>query len=292
MPGVVANLLGAAAKAQLRGALADQLQTALDSRAVIERARGALMERERLDDQEAFTHLRRAARSSGRPRWLPRSPPASPCPADGPGRRRPSRSRAMARLTQPKRTPGAVWWSTPLDHPDDPSRSVWTDSASNVSRWIRLEPTRPTQSTRLRIWCLFNRGARRSFSQSFHQAQPARRERTRRTVQLTSARTAPERTPQTTMNRLVTARSQVRGLPAHPNAQVNSLAWSSLGLAVQASGVWAGLPGDGASAASGRQPEAARVAAQPFGQSPELVIGLVGGGGWSAYSDGGRSLFV
>jgi hypothetical protein len=32
---------------------------------------------------------------------------------------------------------------------------------------------------------------------------------------------------------------------------------SSLGLAVQASGVWAGLPGDGASAASGRQPEAA-----------------------------------
>jgi hypothetical protein len=64
--GVVANLLGAAAKAQLRGVLADQLQTALDSRGVIERAKGALMERERLDDQEAFTHLRRAARSSGR----------------------------------------------------------------------------------------------------------------------------------------------------------------------------------------------------------------------------------
>ena len=33
--------------------------------------------------------------------------------------------------------------------------------------------------------------------------------------------------------------------------------WSSLGLAVQASGVSANLPGDGASAASGRQPEAA-----------------------------------
>jgi hypothetical protein len=30
--GVVANLLGAAAKAQLRGALAEQLQVALDSR--------------------------------------------------------------------------------------------------------------------------------------------------------------------------------------------------------------------------------------------------------------------
>jgi ANTAR domain len=44
----------------------DQLQTALDSRAVIERGKGALMERERLDEQEAFTHLRRPARSSGR----------------------------------------------------------------------------------------------------------------------------------------------------------------------------------------------------------------------------------
>ena len=64
--GVVASLLSAAAKAQLRGALAEQLQVALDSRGLIERAKGALMERERLDDQEAFTHLRRAARSSGR----------------------------------------------------------------------------------------------------------------------------------------------------------------------------------------------------------------------------------
>jgi GAF domain-containing protein len=64
--GVVASLLSAAAKAHLRGALADQLQTAMDSRGLIERAKGALMERERLDDQEAFTHLRRAARSSGR----------------------------------------------------------------------------------------------------------------------------------------------------------------------------------------------------------------------------------
>jgi len=64
--GVVASLLGAAARAELTGALADQLQMALESRGLIERAKGALMERERLDDQEAFTHLRRAARSSGR----------------------------------------------------------------------------------------------------------------------------------------------------------------------------------------------------------------------------------
>ena len=64
--GVVSTLLAAAAKAELKGRLADQLQTALDSRGLIERAKGALMERERLDDQEAFTHLRRAARSSRR----------------------------------------------------------------------------------------------------------------------------------------------------------------------------------------------------------------------------------
>jgi GAF domain-containing protein len=63
---VVGSLLAAAAKAELKGTLADQLQTALESRGLIERAKGALMERERLDDQEAFTHLRRAARSSGR----------------------------------------------------------------------------------------------------------------------------------------------------------------------------------------------------------------------------------
>jgi GAF domain-containing protein len=96
--GVVASLLSAAAKAQLRGALADQLQTALDSRGLIERAKGALMERERLDDQEAFTHLRRAARSSGRkltevaaevaagqplPKWRTRPARAKPAQPDG-----------------------------------------------------------------------------------------------------------------------------------------------------------------------------------------------------------------
>jgi GAF domain-containing protein len=64
--GMVASLLLAAARAELTGALAEQLQTALDSRGLIERAKGALMERERLDEQEAFTHLRRAARSSDR----------------------------------------------------------------------------------------------------------------------------------------------------------------------------------------------------------------------------------
>jgi GAF domain-containing protein len=64
--GAVASLLGAAAKAEPSDALAEQLQVAVDSRDLIERAKGALMEREHLDAQEAFTHLRRAARSSGR----------------------------------------------------------------------------------------------------------------------------------------------------------------------------------------------------------------------------------
>jgi hypothetical protein len=101
---VVASLLLTGAKAELSGALADQLQTALDSRGLIERAKGALMERERLDEQEAFTHLRRAARSSGRKLStvaaevaaglpLPRAGPRPPGP-------RPGRPKA-ARTSQP-----------------------------------------------------------------------------------------------------------------------------------------------------------------------------------------------
>jgi hypothetical protein len=39
----------------------------------------------------------------------------------------------------------------PFDHPDDPSGSVWTESASNVSRPDLLEPSRPTRSIRLVI---------------------------------------------------------------------------------------------------------------------------------------------
>jgi AmiR/NasT family two-component response regulator len=64
--GIVATLLLVVAKAELTGALADQRQAALESRGLIVRAKGALMERERLDEHEAFTHLRQAARSSGR----------------------------------------------------------------------------------------------------------------------------------------------------------------------------------------------------------------------------------
>jgi hypothetical protein len=64
--GLVATLLGTAAKAQATGRLAEQLQVALNTRILIEQAKGALMDRERLDDRQAFIELRRAARSSRR----------------------------------------------------------------------------------------------------------------------------------------------------------------------------------------------------------------------------------
>jgi hypothetical protein len=64
--GLVATLLGTAAKAERSGRLATQLQVALDARDLIAQAKSALMDRERLDDQQAFIELRRAARSSRR----------------------------------------------------------------------------------------------------------------------------------------------------------------------------------------------------------------------------------
>jgi putative methionine-R-sulfoxide reductase with GAF domain len=76
--GLVATLLGAAAKAQSSGRLAEQLQVALDARRLIDQARGALVERERLDDQQAFIDLRRAARSPG-----PEPPVVAGEPVDG-----------------------------------------------------------------------------------------------------------------------------------------------------------------------------------------------------------------
>jgi hypothetical protein len=62
--GLVATLLGTAAKAERSGRLATQLQVALEFRVLIEQAKGALEELERLDDQQAFIDLRQAARSS------------------------------------------------------------------------------------------------------------------------------------------------------------------------------------------------------------------------------------
>jgi AmiR/NasT family two-component response regulator len=44
----------------------EQLQTALERRTVIERAKGILMERHQIDEREAFERLREVARSGGR----------------------------------------------------------------------------------------------------------------------------------------------------------------------------------------------------------------------------------
>jgi len=62
--GLVATLLGTAAKAEVKGRLATQLRVALAARGMLEHARIALMELEQLDDQQAFIDLRRAARST------------------------------------------------------------------------------------------------------------------------------------------------------------------------------------------------------------------------------------
>jgi GAF domain-containing protein len=64
--GLVASLLRSAAAAHLKGRLAEQLQVALAHGAVIEQAKGVLMEREGLDAATAYERLRAAARSSSR----------------------------------------------------------------------------------------------------------------------------------------------------------------------------------------------------------------------------------
>jgi GAF domain-containing protein len=64
---LAATLLSQAVGAQVKGRLAEQLQTAFAHRTRIERAKGMLMLQEGIDDAEAFERLRSAARSSQRP---------------------------------------------------------------------------------------------------------------------------------------------------------------------------------------------------------------------------------
>jgi GAF domain-containing protein len=64
---LAATLLSQAVGAQVKGRLAEQLQTAFAHRTRIERAKGMLMLREGIDDAAAFERLRSAARSSRRP---------------------------------------------------------------------------------------------------------------------------------------------------------------------------------------------------------------------------------
>ena len=64
--GAVEDLIGSALLAQQRGELAEQLQHALDSRVVIERAVGFEMALHHLDPVTAFDQLRRRARAERR----------------------------------------------------------------------------------------------------------------------------------------------------------------------------------------------------------------------------------
>jgi hypothetical protein len=64
--GLAATLLGTAVKAERSGRLAEQLKVALEARNELQEVKVALMDRERLDDQQALIDLRRAARSSRR----------------------------------------------------------------------------------------------------------------------------------------------------------------------------------------------------------------------------------
>jgi hypothetical protein len=114
--GAIGGLLAAAAKAELTGALAEQLQTALQSRVLLEQAKAALRERERLDDQEAFTTCAEqpAREGAGCPRWLARWLPAGPCHAGEPSPRRPRPSSPTAALAHRNSTlstqPEIVTW--------------------------------------------------------------------------------------------------------------------------------------------------------------------------------------
>jgi PAS domain S-box-containing protein len=60
---MIGRLLGVTSEARHKGDLVTQLQGALDSRILIEQAKGVLMARDGLSDREAFDRLRRQARS-------------------------------------------------------------------------------------------------------------------------------------------------------------------------------------------------------------------------------------
>ena len=63
---MVASLLGSAARAEVKGQLAEQLQVALRTRVLIEQAKGALMVHQDIDEATAFEWLRLGARSTSR----------------------------------------------------------------------------------------------------------------------------------------------------------------------------------------------------------------------------------
>jgi AmiR/NasT family two-component response regulator len=63
---VIGRPLGSTNEARHRGDLVVQLQGALESRVLVEQAKGVLMDREGLSAQAAFERLRRRARARSR----------------------------------------------------------------------------------------------------------------------------------------------------------------------------------------------------------------------------------
>jgi GAF domain-containing protein len=61
---IMASVLRTAVEAHLQGKVTEQLQYALDRRVIIEQAKGILMEREGIDQRDAFELLRRRARDN------------------------------------------------------------------------------------------------------------------------------------------------------------------------------------------------------------------------------------
>ena len=63
---MVASLLAAAGQARVKGRLAVQLKAALETRVLVEQAKGALMVRQDIDEATVFEWFRLSARSSSR----------------------------------------------------------------------------------------------------------------------------------------------------------------------------------------------------------------------------------
>jgi putative methionine-R-sulfoxide reductase with GAF domain len=149
--GVVASLLGSAVAAHASSRLAKQLQTALDSRVLIEQAKGVLMASEKVDAQTACTRLRRQARNTRRPvcpRWPGRSSTASGPPrtitdqtSPAAATRSPKTTNALQRTTHPRPLPATAGPGPCPEHGiGTAARGPYTGCQFSARRWNHYDP--------------------------------------------------------------------------------------------------------------------------------------------------------